>query len=248
MKTMLSASVPLSWVQPLVQRIDRLGRRDRLALTLGMVGVAIGLQLQVLQPMQARRTLMETAVTAEASAQQQAQASALQAHQQAQATAQAELARQRHTLAALGLQSGSSLQTLASFLQRGLTGQPVKLIALKNLPVQPLGAAVPDAPQAALPLVAALNAASAPLAAVPSPVAPAASANTGGVTLYRHRVELQIEGPLPALTQAIDVLERRMLPLRVEHVRLASPEDRSDTLQATVVMTLVNEERTWLML
>lgn len=210
----------LRTLQPLVRRLDALSRRDRLALTLGLIATAIGLELLVLQPMQARRLQIMASLQAAASAQQAQQAQAFDAQRAQQTAVRDELNRQAQALAALGLQTASR-DTLASFLGRSLAGAPVRLVALKDLPVQPI----------ALPSEAAAT-----------PGAPPAP------TLYRHRVELQMEGPLAALTHAVDGLERNVLPLRIEQVRLASRDAQGDTLLATVVMTVVNEERTWLML
>jgi hypothetical protein len=49
------------------------------------------------------------------------------------------------------------------------------------------------------------------------------------------------------LAEAIDLLERNLAPLRIEHVRLASRNEGA-TVQATVVLTTINQERTWLAL
>lgn len=210
----------LRTLQPLVRRIDTLSRRDRLALTLGLLATALGLELLVLQPMQMRRLQIMATVQAAASAQHTVLAQAAEAQQAQQTAVKDELGRQAQALAALGLQT-SSRDTLASFLSRSLAGAPVRLTALKDLPVQPI--------------------------ALPSE-APSTPGAAPAATLYRHRVELQMEGPLTALTQAVDGLERNVLPLRIEQVRLASRDDQGQTLLATVVMTVVNEERTWLTL
>lgn len=217
-------------VQPLANRINQLTRRDRMVMAVGLLAAALGVEQLAVQPLVARRQQIESTLRTDADQQRLTQADTALAQARQAATIQAELARQDQALAALGLQT-TSRDTLASFLERGLPGQAVRLTAMKDLPVQPIAARAPDAGA-----TAADSAATPP---VPGSAAP---------TLYRHRVELQIEGTLPALTRALDVLEHQLPPLRIEQVRVVGHAQQTDTLQATVVLTVVNQERTWLML
>ncbi|HEY6356201.1 MAG TPA: hypothetical protein VIY30_17085, partial [Burkholderiaceae bacterium] len=65
--------------------------------------------------------------------------------------------------------------------------------------------------------------------------------------LYRHRCEVRLEGTAHVLTKAIDELERGLAPLRIERVRL-EPAAAERKVVATVVLTTISQERTWLAL
>lgn len=67
---------------------------------------------------------------------------------------------------------------------------------------------------------------------------------TGTPLLFRHRAEIRLQGSIIELTQALEMLEHGVVPLRIEQV-LISSADSGPALQATVVLTAINQERHW---
>lgn len=209
-------------LQAVVQRFEALSPRDRLSLAAGVLALLVGLEVLVVMPLHDKRRLIETSAAADASSQSDAQAAA-----QAQRLAQmAELdmrgAQIGQQLASLGLHKVSA-HSPAGFIIGALQGSKASLVSLRGLPVQELPTAV--------------------TAAMADAAATAAS-TTGAPIFFRHRAEIRLQGSVTELTQALEVLEQGAAPLRIEQV-LISSADSGPALQATVVLTAINQERTW---
>lgn len=123
-------------------------------------------------------------------------------------------------LAGLGLNQVSVHSPTGSIVG-ALQGTKASLVSLRGLPVQQ----VPAAAASAVKADAAASAASMPV-------------------LFRHRAEIRLQGSIIELTQALEMLEQGVVPLRVEQV-LISSADSGPALQATVVLTAINQERSW---
>lgn len=212
-----------------VARIDALPRRERLALAGGMLALAIGVQSLWIAPTRAKRVaIAESSAESERSRSESEQAAATER------AASLEELRKRNgelqdKLAALGLKA-SQREPVGAFVKRSLHGEGVRLAGLTALPVEEI--VIADLALAANDGVAtdAANAASTPRA-----------------PLYRHRTELRLEGPVRNVVRAIEQIERDLVPLRVERIRL-SPAGNAGAVQASMVLTTISEERTWLAL
>lgn len=123
-------------------------------------------------------------------------------------------------LAGLGLNQVSVHSPTGSIVG-ALQGTKASLVSLRGLPVQQ----VPAAPASTAKTAAAASAA-------------------GTLVLFRHRAEIRLQGSLIELTQALKMLEQGVVPLRIEQV-LISSADSGPALQATVVLTAINQERSW---
>ena len=214
-----------------VARIDALPRRERLALAGGMLALAIGVQSLWIAPTRAKRVAI-----AASSAESERSRSEAERAAAAERTAAFEALRKRNSeleakLAALGLKA-SQREPVGAFVTRSLHGEGVRLAGLTALPVEEI--VIADLPLAA-PDSAAGDAANA--GAAPTTRAP----------LYRHRTELRLEGPVKSVLRAIEQIERDLVPLRIERVRL-SPAGNAGAVQASMVLTTISEERTWLAL
>jgi hypothetical protein len=119
-------------------------------------------------------------------------------------------------LAGLGLDQVSVHSPTGSIVG-ALQGTRASLVSLRGLPVQQVPAAAASAAKAE---------------AVGTPM------------LFRHRAEIRLQGSIIELTQALETLEHGVVPLRIEQV-LISSADSGPALQATVVLTAVNQERNW---
>ena len=206
-------------LQAIVQRFEALGRRDRLSLAAGVLALLAGLELLVVMPLHDKRRLIEQSAAADASSQSDAQA-AMQAQRQAQlAELEVRGAQVSEQLAGLGLNKVSA-HSPAGFIVGALQGSKASLVSLRGLPVQEL----PTAAAAAL--------------------ADAAASVPASPVFFRHRAEIRLQGSVTELTQAVEVLEHGAAPLRIEQV-LISSSDSGPALQATVVLTAINQERTW---
>jgi hypothetical protein len=203
-----------------IARLDALGRRDRMTLLAGAIAALIGLEFTLVQPMAAKRKMMLLAVQADAEAQSDALTAERSARAQQLATARQRMAELQGQLSRLGLQASTRAALSAFLVQLGKQG--VAIAGVRGLAVEPLTITPPGA-EAAAP---------------PNPSASAAA------TLYRHRTELVLQGPVAGLTQAINGLERDMAPLRIERVQVAP--NTAGELRATVVLTAITPERTWI--
>jgi hypothetical protein len=206
-------------LQALVQRFEALSPRERLTLAAGVLALLVGLETGVVMPLHDKRRLIETSAAADASSQSDAQAAA-----HAQRLAQlAELdlrgAQIGQQLASLGLNKVSA-HSPAGFIVGALQGSKASLVSLRGLPVQELSTAAAAA------------------------LADAAASVPGAPVFFRHRAEIRLQGSVTELTQALEVLEHGAAPLRIEQV-LISSADSGPALQATVVLTAINQERTW---
>jgi hypothetical protein len=212
-----------------IDKLDALSRRDRMSLLLGLIALAIGVEYLFVQPTGTKRQRVEAALHADSTSQADAQSHAA-AETAAQLAATQTRGRELQAkLTALGLKGGTSSagrEPLAQFLARSLRQQGVVLVSTRGLPVEPINVA----------------------AAGDEPAAPAAAASAADApALFRHRTELTLEGSVGGLTDAIDRIERELAPLRIERVRLA-PRGSAGGVQATLVLTTINQERTWLAL
>lgn len=214
-----------------VARIDALPHRERLALACAMLALAIGVQSLWIAPTRAKRVAI-----AESSAESERSRSEAEEAAAADRAAAFEALLKRNgeletKLAALGLKA-SQREPVGAFVTRSLHGEGVRLAGLTAMPVEEI--AIAD------PLLAANDSAAVDTAGAP-PVP------TTRAPLYRHRTELRLEGPVKNVVRAIEQIERDLVPLRVERIRL-SPAGNSGDVQASLVLTTISEERTWLAL
>jgi hypothetical protein len=215
-----------------ISGIDRLNQRDRMALAGGVLAALVGFEMVIVMPMQTKRQAIERSVSAESDSLSGAQ----QAAQAERAQRLAELSTRtdelEKKLAALGLNEVQR-DSLAGFLARSLHNQGVALTGVRGLPVETLSVAT------------VASEAEAAAAAAPPASPAAAPAPPANVTLFRHRAELKLEGPVTSLTKAIDALERELAPLRIENV-LLSAGPAGAPVQAVLIVTTISQERTWL--
>jgi hypothetical protein len=216
-----------------VRHLDALSQRDRLTLAAGFVALLVGVEAMLVLPLQDRRRMIEQAQAAQLAAHSEAQAAALQQMQAHLAQLHERSVRLARDLAALGWQD-SPPRSPGRFIAAALQGSGVELVALHGLPVEVLSAV----------LAAAADAAAAAAAAATGETATVETAVPALPLFYRHRAELRLQGPLAQLMQALQVLEEGATAMRVESVRIA-PGDSGQPLQATVVLTTINQERTW---
>lgn len=213
-------------VNQLLARADALPQRDRWTVATGIVALAIGVQWGIVTPSHERRLNIESSARAEGDAQSLAVASELAAK-----TSQLDQLKTRHTettrrLATLGL-APTEHDSVGALIARTLPDSGVQLVGLQALPVEELASGAAGEATPAVPAAA----------AAPTP--------ESAPMLFRHRAELRLEGPVPQLLQALDRVERRLSPLRVERVRLAAVPGG---VQARVVLTTLSRDRTWLAL
>lgn len=213
----------------LVARIDALPRRERLALAGGLLALAIGVQALWVTPTRAKRVAI-----AESAAESERSRSDAELAAAAQTSAALQALRQRNSeletkLAALGLKA-SQREPVGAFVTRSLLGEGVRLAGLAALPVEEL--AVVDV------IATTDSAQSTDVAQAATPAAPRPQ-------LYRHRTELRLEGPVKNVLRTVAQLERQLVPLRVERIRLV-PSGNAGAVQAAMVLTTISEERTWL--
>lgn len=216
-----------------VARIDALPRRERIALVGGLIALAIGVQALWVTPARAKRNAI-----AESSAQSERSRSDAEVAAAAQRAATFADLRSRNLdleakLAALGLKA-SQREPVGAFVTRSLRGDGVRLAGVTALPVEALASADP------------LRAHDASLAAESTDTATPVAARPA---LFRHRTELRLEGAVKDVVRAIEQLERDLAPLRVERIRLtpvASGSAGAGAIQASLVLTTISEERTWL--
>lgn len=215
-----------------LSRIDALPKRDRWMLAAGLLALAVGVQGLVVMPAQDRRQAIESSVQSEGDAQREAAATdhAAKILQRDDLKArQLEVTRQ---LATLGL-APTQRDTVGALLTRTLpAGSGVQLVGVQALPVEELVQQAPDDQAAATQAVVATATATTAVAAA----AP---------TLYRHRAELRLEGPVPQLLQAVNLVEHRLAPLRVERIRLSAVPGGA---QARIVLTTLSRDSDWLAL
>jgi len=212
--------------QAWITRIDRLTRRDRMALAAGLLAAAVGVEAMVMLPLRDKRQRIEQSLRTEAASQAAALAELRADQDQRLIHLRAQTHAQQTQLAALGLNTAQQA-SFATLLTRTLQNQGVTLTALKGLPAEPIP-------------VASASALAADAAVVAEPTPPA--------MLFRHRVEVRIAGPVSSLTQALGLLEHRLTPLRIERVLLTPADAAGVSAQATVVLTTISQERTWLAL
>ena len=212
-----------------VARIDALPRRERLTLLGGLLALAIGAQVLWLAPVRDKRLAIAAAtLQADRSRGDAVSSAAVQA-----SAAREDLQRRQRELetklAGVGLKA-TDREALSSFVNRSLTGEGVRLAALTALPVEEL-------------TIAELPAAAGATPASADPATPAAARPL----LFRHRAELRLEGPVQGVVQAIEQVERGLAPLRIERVRI-TPVGSAGAVQASLVLTTISPERTWLAL
>ena len=205
----------------LFERIDQFSRRDRMALAGGALAALVGLEMMVVQPMRAKRLIIAQSVQAESTAQTEAEKAARAERSARLAAMQKQISALEAKLASLGLKEAHR-DALSTFLNQTALRHGLVLAGARGLPVEEVTVTRENATPAEV----------ADASANPSP------------TLFRHRAELKLQGPVAGLTQAIGAMERDIAPLRIERIYLAPAT--GGALQATVVVTTISQERAWL--
>jgi type II secretory pathway component PulM len=213
-----------------ITRIDKLNPRDRMALAGGIVAAMVGIEMMIVMPMKTKRVAIEQAVLAESASQSEAQQAAVTERVSRLADLRKRGDEVDAKLASLGLKS-TQRDSLSTFLARALQDQGVKLTSLRGMPIEHVTIAPTDASADVTPPVS----------------ADAAAGKATPNLLFRHRAELKLEGPLPGVLRAVDMLERELAPLRIERVLLGSTSS-AGAARALVVLTTISQERTWLVL
>lgn len=212
-----------------VARIDALPRRERFTLLGGLLALAIGVQALWVAPARDKRlAIAQSSVEADLSRGDALSSAA------AQSSAAFQDLQRRHReleakLAGVGLKA-TQREAVSGFVTRSLIGEGVRLAALTALPVEEL-------------IIAESAAAAGAAAESADPATPAATRPA----LFRHRAELRLEGPVKGVVQAIEQVERGLAPLRIERIRI-TPIGSAGAVQASLVLTTISEERTWLAL
>lgn len=233
------ASVVRGGTRPWLAWLDAVPERDRYAMLAAGLALVGALEVVGVQPMRNKREAIQQAATSEAQNASNAAAAAEtdQATQAADVTAR--LAKVDAELASMGVSAGAGAgvgsggagsrgESLSFLLSRTLQRQAVQVVSLRALGVQELNLAVPTD------VTAPTGTVLADAAALSKP-------------LYRHRYELTLGGDVAQLTASVAALERGILPLRIERVRLAS-NGSDNAVQATVTLVTIGLERTWLSL
>lgn len=244
-------------------RVDALPRRDRLALLGGGLAVLAGIEFQLVLGLHDKRVAFVRNEQEPAQAQAQAQAEERARLQARVSDLGQQLAQRRQQL---GLR-GVSLPPQAVFnaLRQTLKLQGVTVLSLRALPdddsatVRLQAAAPPDGAGAAgadgdagAAGTDTGNAADASQANEPAaPAGDAASAATAATeaqapVLYRHRAELRVAGRLPDVLRTLREFETPGATLRLDRVRLAASESDPQTVEATLLLFTLSQERTWL--
>ena len=222
--------------QRLRAHLDGMAPRERLALA--AVGLALlgAIEVGLVWPVREQRQAITAAVTAQELAESDAQQALLDQRSAEDAALQSRLDEVDRELARHGAGRLHS-EPLAAWLARALAGQAVQVVALRDLALEeldttPASASDPGADGA----TSAAAGAGHTTGAVPAQHAP----------LYRHRYELTLGGDVDELSAAVQRLGERLLPLRIERVRLASADGLK--VQATLTFVVIAAERTWITL
>lgn len=224
---------------PLVRLLGRLAgmpERDRFALLAAGLALAVAAEWFVVWPLHRQHDLIVDAARAEAQAARDSEEEGRQARHQVLTALQLRTRTLDAELAQLGAVRRSG-QRLSTLLARTLQPLPVHVVLLREVGVEevesPAAAAAPTTPGT-------------PTAPAATPPSGSQAAPAGPVLLYRHRFELRLDGPLPALLATLKALEQDVRPLRIERIKLASVEQGA--VQLSVVLVGVGTERTWLSL
>lgn len=221
----------------LVSSLNRMSRRDRMALLAGGAALLAGLEFQLVWPLHERAAALSGQSQSTDPLQQQTAQTELDQKR-------AELARLQPKAQAASAQTTVSPQVAFAALRQTLSLQHVEVVSLRALPEEePLEVAAPASQASPVAEGDAVPApAEAASAAVPeAPPAPAPA-------LYRHRAELKLSGPLASVMAVLRDLERSGQPLSLERVRLAGVTRDPSAIEATVMLVTINGERTWLAL
>jgi hypothetical protein len=207
----------------LYARIDQFSRRDRLSLACGLLAAVIGIEMMVVQPLRTQRLIITQSILAENNAQSEAEKAARIERAARLADMKTRVSLLEARLAALGLKEAHR-DPLTSFLNQAALRHGLVVASARGLPVEELNLT----PNTLTPETA--TAGEAAVVATPP-------------TLYRHRAEVKLQGPVGGLAQALAALERDMAPLRIERVQFTPG---GGAVQATVVLTTISQERAWL--
>ncbi|MGE5452278.1 MAG: hypothetical protein ACM3VZ_10620 [Acidobacteriota bacterium] len=227
-------------------KVNALPQRDRMAMLAGGLALIIGFEFQAVMPVHDRRMALLASQPGSDPLQQQNEAQALQSKQAELAQLQQTLS-QRTPLQAVSAQGGAPRDVFAVF-RKAMALQEVEVVALQALPDEPpvkppTHADVASAPVEAAPVadaasdVAPTEAAAAPAVSTPAPAEP---------SVYRHRAELKIAGTLAHVNQVLKRFEQGHELLRLERVKLVPSAQDARTIEATLSLILISQEKTWL--
>lgn len=222
------------------QRIDAMPPRQRGALALLVVAALAAAELMWVLPARDRRVTVVQAMAAEQRATEDAEQARRGQETQEQSALEARLAAVEVELRRRGAGSVRS-ESLGLWMQRALAGQAVRVVALRDLGIVEIdtnAATAENAGDAAAPVVSAATA-----AADPSTAAHGATPQAQP-PLFRHRYELTLAGDVNELATAMQTLAERMLPLRIERVRVSSRD--GTVIHAALGFFVVTSERTWI--
>ena len=224
-------------------KVNALPQRDRMAMLAGGLALIIGFEFQAVMPVHDRRMALLASQPGADPLQQQNDALALQSKQAELAKLQQTLS-QRAPMQAVSTQSGSPRDVFAA-LRKAMALQEVEVVSLQALPDEPpvkppTHADAASAPVEAAPVADAASDAAAPEAPAAVPSAPVEA------SVYRHRAELKLAGTLAHVNQVLKQFEQGNELLRLERVKLTPSEHDARTIEATLSLILISQEKTWL--
>lgn len=224
-------------------KVNALPQRDRMAMLVGGLALILGLEFQAVMPVHDRRMALLASQPGSDPLQQQNEAQALQSKQAELAKLQQTLA-QRAPMQAVSTLSGSPREVFAA-LRKAMALQEVEVVSLQALPDEPPVKPPSHAEAASAPTETAPVSDAASDAAVPETPAPAPSA-PAEASVYRHRAELKLVGTLGHVNQVLKRFEQGNELLRLERVTLSPYEHDSRSIEATLTLILISQEKTWL--
>ncbi len=225
-------------LQPVLQRIEAMPQRDRVALLACGIAVVAGAEFMLLGPMAAKRALVAAAGDQEIQAAREAAAKTLADQQEQLLALQARAKALETELSDSGVTKAQG-ETVSALLGRALQSSAVKTVSLRSLPSE----ALKQDESAAAPAAAAAGTEGAAHGA-PAAHGGAPESATAARPLYRHRYELVLSGEPAALSASAALLETGLAPLRIERVRMAA--DARAAAQLIVTFGLIGAERSWL--
>ncbi|MBL8342571.1 MAG: hypothetical protein JNL30_13965 [Rubrivivax sp.] len=238
-----------------LDRIDAMPERQKGGLAALAVVALVTAEFGWVLPIREQRDRVVAASVAEQQAAEEGERQRREHLASEQAAVEFRLAAAETELVRRGAASSRS-EPLGKWLQQALTGQPVRVLALRDLGVTEIDTAALVAPAQAN------SATTEPEAATRALTAAAAQAGTDPAhatdgaeqtarahshpTLYRHRFELTLTGSVDQLIASTGTLAERMAPLRVERVRLHSRDGVA--VELTLGFVIVTAERAWIAL
>ncbi len=223
----------------LLARINALSKRDRLAMLAGGLALVGAVEFQVVLPLRGQRMAAEAQQQGPDALQVQAQQVAAEAAQAKLESLKQEWAKRQQS--PVHHARASAPQAMFAELRQNLALAGVQIVSLHALadevPQSTKSDAAAPAEEAASDAAVPADAAASDAAAQPAKPAP---------TIYRHRAELRVSGPLSSVMQVISRLEHEDQTMRLERVLVSATEQADGQVVATFTLVTISEEQSWL--